>query len=69
MKTIWTWSPEARTQLRNIDPENAMRILLALTRLADTLSYSAKIAPSRSRLGSEPRALASGLGYVSELLK
>jgi len=36
MKTIWTWSPEARTQLRNIDPENAMRILLALTRLADT---------------------------------
>jgi hypothetical protein len=34
MKTIWTWSPEARTQLRNIDPENAMRILLALTRLA-----------------------------------
>ena len=36
MKTTWAWSPQARTQLRGIDPENAMRILLALTRLAET---------------------------------
>ena len=36
MKTAWTWSPQARSQLRSIDPENAMRILLALTRLAET---------------------------------
>ena len=34
MKTAWTWSPQARGQLRGIDPENAMRILVALTRLA-----------------------------------
>ena len=36
MKTAWTWSPQARGQLRGIDPENAMRILRALTRLAET---------------------------------
>jgi hypothetical protein len=26
VKTAWIWSPEARTQLRNIDLENAMRV-------------------------------------------
>jgi mRNA-degrading endonuclease RelE of RelBE toxin-antitoxin system len=36
VKTGWTWSPQARAQLGGIDPENAMRILLALTRLAET---------------------------------
>jgi mRNA-degrading endonuclease RelE of RelBE toxin-antitoxin system len=36
VKTAWTWSPQARAQLRGIDPENAMRTLLALTRLAET---------------------------------
>jgi mRNA interferase RelE/StbE len=36
VKTTWTWSPQARAQLRGIDSENAMRILLALTRLAET---------------------------------
>lgn len=42
MKTAWTWSPQARAQLRSIDPENAMRILLALTRLAETGAGNAK---------------------------
>jgi mRNA-degrading endonuclease RelE of RelBE toxin-antitoxin system len=36
VKTTWTWSPQARAQLRSIDPENAMRILRALTKLAET---------------------------------
>ena len=35
MKTTWAWSPQAHAQLRSIDPENAMRILVALTRLAE----------------------------------
>jgi len=34
VKTAWTWSPQARAQLRGIDPENGMRILQA--RLAET---------------------------------
>ena len=35
MKTIWSWSPQARAELRGLDRENAMRILTALTRLAE----------------------------------
>jgi mRNA-degrading endonuclease RelE of RelBE toxin-antitoxin system len=42
VKTAWTWSPQARAQLRSIDPENAMRILRALTRLAETGAGNAR---------------------------
>ena len=43
MKTAWTWSPQARAQLRSIDPENAMRILRALTKLAETGAGDVKV--------------------------
>ena len=43
MKTAWTWSPQARGQLRGIDPENAMRILRALTKLAETGAGNVKL--------------------------
>jgi hypothetical protein len=49
---------------------NARRVLWQDDcRFINTLSYSSKTAPSRSRLACEPRASASGFGYVSELLK
>ena len=34
MKLIVVWSPSARIELRRVDRETAMRILLALTRFA-----------------------------------
>jgi mRNA-degrading endonuclease RelE of RelBE toxin-antitoxin system len=43
VKTAWTWSPQARGQLRGIDPENAMRILRALTKLAETGAGNVKV--------------------------
>ena len=36
MKLDFVWNTRARAQLRNIDREIAMRILLALTRYAET---------------------------------
>lgn len=36
MKLSFVWSATARAELRRVDRETAMRILLALTRYADT---------------------------------
>jgi hypothetical protein len=43
VKTARTWSPQASAQLRGTDPENAMRILLALTKLAETGDGNVKV--------------------------
>ena len=46
----FVWDPAARADLRRIDPDTAMRILLALTRYAETNEGDVKMLTDREGL-------------------
>jgi mRNA interferase RelE/StbE len=50
MKRVFVWEPAARADLRRLDRENAMRILLALTHFGETGEGDAKRLTDREGL-------------------
>lgn len=64
MKLLVVWSPSARIELRRVDRETAMRILLALTRFARIGEGDVKALEGGSRAHSVC-ALATGV-FVSK---